>query len=460
LLVAVEVLTALAMLIVGMVALQRVTSTSQFLHRFVLIPIQEIAVALDEVSEMASEPNRASQAAVLDRVGKFAQRYHDNIQVSNNQGEYAQRQSAEMRKHGRLDLIDREEHAVASIQRDVAELSAAPPGKPLAPAGVEALRAGLRELGRVNLEFISLAEADIATTAGGARALLFAVGISGILLAALLGLHVRQAIAPRIASLVTKVRRFHEFGIHERAIDEGGDEIAVLANALDAGFAAIADRDRERERFLAVAAHELKTPMVSILGFAQTAIAHPDQRERALEIIRRQTARLGRLVEDLLWAASVRSGHLPFHPIPLDLADVVRRIAGEVEEAVPSHPIAVTGPDSVHLLVDEGLISHAFWSLLTYGAAVSASGAPMELSLEPDHTCVLGTVQVHGPPVPSEDLLRMFEPFSTIEYEGHGRPRAVFGLFLCREIARIHGGRLRVADEPGVGPRLTLELPA
>ena len=313
---------------------------------------------------------------------------------------------------------------------------------------------------RINLEFVTLAEADIASTTQHARTVLISVGLAGILLAGLLGMQVRQAIAPRIVSLVRKVRRFHEFGINERVVDTGGDEIAVLANALDAGFGHRQPRSRARAVSRPSPWPELKTPMVSILGFAETALAHPDQCERALGIIRRQTARLGRLVEDLLWAASVRSGQLPFHPVPLNLAEVARRIADEVEETVPSHRISVQGPEGVYLLVDEGLVTHALWSLLTYGAALSAPDAPLDVSVEPGQARVLATVQVRGPQLPSEDLMRLFEPFSIIEYEGHGNPRAVFGLFLCREIAQIHGGNLRVADQPSVGPKLTLELPS
>jgi signal transduction histidine kinase len=466
-LVAVEMLTAIAMLTLGFVALARVTSSALFLHRFVLLPIQQIGVVLDDATRLGSlDRQRAEDAAIVDRIGEFVNRYRTEIQVANNLGSDAARQIAEMRKAGRLDLIDREARAVAAVEHSVSVLSSrlrdsAPHEDSALPQEeVDRLRSGLRQLAQINLEFVNLAESDIAHTAHNARVILSTVGIAGVLLAGILGLHVWRAIAPRIASLVRKVRRFHEFGVHERAPDEGRDEIAVLANALDAGFAAIANRDRERERFLAVAAHELKTPMVSILGFAQTALAHPDQRERALEIIRRHTTRLGRLVEDLLWAASVRSGQLPFHPVPLDLADVARRIAVEVEEIVPNHAIAVHGPRSVHLLVDEGLIAHALWSMLTYATALSEVAAPLDLSVEPNHACVVTTLQVHGPPLRSDDLMRMFEPFSAMEYEGRGALRAVFGLFLCREIAQVHGGTLQVIDQPGVGPKLTLELPA
>jgi signal transduction histidine kinase len=361
---------------------------------------------------------------------------------------------------GRLDLIDEEQRAVASIQQVLERLSAPAGATPAAPADLDTLHADLRQLLRINLDFVDATEADITANAKRMRAILISIGFCGVVLAGALAWQVRRAIAPRVSQLVRKVKRFQEFGVHEPMLMHGDDEIAVLANALDVGFAAIAERNRERERFLAVAAHELKTPMVSILGFVQAARANPAQSERALEVIGRQTRRLAHLVEDLLWAANVRAGQLDFHPVPLDLADVARHMADEVEETIPNHPIAVHGPQSVHLLVDQTLVTHALWSMLTYAGALSATNAPIDLDVEPSDAHVLVTLQIHGPSLPPEDQMRIFDPFSTIQYEVEARPRLALGLFLCREIARVHGGTLQVSEHAGVGPLLTLNLPA
>jgi two-component system OmpR family sensor kinase len=285
--------------------------------------------------------------------------------------------------------------------------------------------------------------------------------MGSLILAALLGLHVRAAIAPRIANLVQMVKRFHEFGIHQRVLEQGQDEIAVLANALDVGFAAIAERDRERDRFLAIAAHELKTPMTSIQGFAQVALANPAQSARALEVIYRQTGRLARLVQDLLLAARARHKELPFHPIARDLAELARRVALEVEAAAPGHAFSVDAPMKVPLLIDEELIAHALWCMFTYASSVSDVERPIPVQVRPGNARVSVAVDIYGPTLPTADLAGVFEPFSALQYEGDiARPRAGVGLFLCREVARLHGGTLRVSNNHGVGSVLTLELPA
>src|SRR6185295_4966830 len=115
------------------------------------------------------------------------------------------------------------------------------------------------------------------------------------------------------------VRNFQETGKHERIGDTGHDDIAVLANALDAGFTAIASREREREQFLSIAAHELKTPVTSIHGYSSLLVNHPPRAvdvERALKSINRQSWRLSRLIDALFLAIKARTGKLDFEPKP------------------------------------------------------------------------------------------------------------------------------------------------
>jgi signal transduction histidine kinase len=462
LLVVAEVAAAAVLLTLGIISLEQLASESSFMHRFVLVPVEDIETSLDDTSILAlAGDNPAMAPGLVQRVGDFAERYRSQIQLSGSTTADANRQRGQLERAGRLELVDREKHTVDKMLEEVRELkNEVRSHSSLNLEVVANLRATLRALLRINFEFVNIAQAEISNRARTERIILISVGLAGIVLAAFLGLQVRQAIAPRIQNLVLKVKRFQEFGINERTPNaRGDDEIAVLSNALDSGFAAIAERSRERERFLAIAAHELKTPMVSILGFVQVALTNSEQRVRALEIIGRQTSRLGHLVEDLLWAASARSGQLPFHPVPLDLADLVRRLAGEVSAAVPSHTIHVEGPASAHILADESLAAHALWSLLTYATVASARDQAIEVRLACQPTCVLTVIEVRGPPLATEDLIRLFEPFSTVQYETDARPRVALGLYLCREIARIHGGSVLI-EMPGTGPVITLELPS
>jgi signal transduction histidine kinase len=258
------------------------------------------------------------------------------------------------------------------------------------------------------------------------------------------------------------VRRFEEFGVHEPLLERGGDEIAVLANALDSGFAAIATRDRERDRFLAVVAHELKTPLTLILGFTELAIHHPEDaaiRARGLELVRRHAGRLGHLIDDLLLAASVRNRSLPFRPTHLDLASLTRKVIPEVEIAMPGRAFELAAPGSAHLLGDEQLLTQGIWSALTYAAIITEPKQQIVVRIEQSNSRMSLEIIVVAPTVSAREIERAFEPFASVQYEAQGGFRSAVGLFLCREIARVHGGSLTARKVSETQRALVIDLP-
>lgn len=325
------------------------------------------------------------------------------------------------------------------------------------------LRTALRRLLRVQVAFVGVENAAIERRNRETHRWMAVVGLLGLVGSLALGLHVHRAIAPRIRRLVQEVQRFKELGVHQRVLETGRDEIAILANALDAGFAAIAAQDRERERFLAIVAHELKTPMTSILGFTELALARPENvqvRARALDLVRSHASRLGRLIDDLLLAASTRSGALPFRPQSVDAAALTQKVAAEVTTTMPGRSFDVDVARGGHLLADEHLLTQAVWTLLTYAAAIAEAGGTIGVHLEPACARLRLEVMFDAPSVRAEDMEHAFAPFASVQYEGGSGIRSAVGLFLCREIARVHGGSLIAMNPTEVQRMLVLDLPA
>jgi two-component system heavy metal sensor histidine kinase CusS len=346
----------------------------------------------------------------------------------------------------RLASADSDGHLAANIENDARDL-----------------RTALRRLLRVQVAFIEVENAAIHGRSHQTYSWMSVVGLLGLFGSLALGLQVHQAIAPRIRRLVQQVQKFKELGVHQRVLEEGRDEIAILANALDAGFAAIETQERERERFLALVAHELKTPMTSILGFTELALARPESpevRARALDVVRSHASRLGRLIDDLLLAASTRSGALPFHPQAVDAACVARKVATEVAVTMPGRSFDVDVDRGGRLLADEHLLTQAVWTLLTYAGAIAETGRKILVRLVPGGARLRLEVVFDAPSVPAEEIERAFAPFASVQYEGGSGVRNAVGLFLCREIARVHGGTLLAMDPTDVQRMLVLELPA
>jgi signal transduction histidine kinase len=313
----------------------------------------------------------------------------------------------------------------------------------------------------INIEYAEIAHQQVVKRARISQFVLLGIGLTGIVVTLLMGLLVRRAIAPRIRRLVGKVHKFRDLGVIDKVVDTGDDEIAVLGNALDTGFSAIAARDRERDQFLAVAAHELKTPITSIHGFASVLATHPADRtivDRAIGSISRQSWRLSRLVEHLFLAMRVRSGEFKFEPKPFDYSTLVLRSVAEIKPFFEGQMFCCDVEHSVTLLGDEALLEHAIWSLFTCASALSSGDRPLQVVLHAKETDASLTVDVGGANLSAHDIQALFVPFGFIEYERRSGIRAAVGLYLCSQIVHVHGGRLDVSDT-GSGVRFLMVVP-
>src|SRR5204862_223997 len=156
---------------------------------------------------------------------------------------------------------------------------------------------------------------------------------------------------------------------------------------------------------------------------------------RALEVVKRQSSRLTRLVDDLLLAARARSDGLPFTPGPVDLGATVTRAREAVAPELPDRTFAPDLAPSAHLLADERLLLHALTNLLAYAAAVTPGGVPIPARLELEPARARVRIELVGSTLSASDVERAFGPFGAVQYEGGG-VRNVVGLYLAREIAR------------------------
>ena len=477
-LVAVQVATAAVIIGVAFASYGRLASDLAFMHRYVLARIEGLSDAIEYAAQLklAAEaaPETPPDVLLMKRwrhdVHRFLERYRSEWAVAENTSDDARLFHADLERANRGGLVTEEMDAIndvaTSLKRIETRLASAGSDDHVA-ASVENdardLRTALRRLLRVQVAFVRIENAAIERRSGETHRWMWVIGILGLLGSLALGLHVRHAIAPRIQRLVQQVQRFKELGVHQRVLEQGRDEIAILANALDAGFAAIAAQDRERERFLAIVAHELKTPMTSILGFTELALSRPESAEvraRALGLVRSHASRLGRLIDDLLLAASTRSGALPFRPQSVDAAGLTKKVAAEVAMTMPGRSFDVDVSRGGYLLADEHLLTQAVWTLLTYAAAIAEAGRVINVRLEPAAARLRLEVVFDAPSVPAQEMERAFAPFASVEYEGGSGIRSAVGLFLCREIARVHGGSLLAMNPTDVQRMLILDLPA
>lgn len=462
-------------------SLREVAAETDRMYRQQLLSIEDIAAMLEAAAELqamtrvqsdaTTTANAAEIAKRLGELNEFQRRYAADWDIARGTSDGAKELREDVLASQRAPLLEQEEKALAALEealRVLNEHSAATSGQPTDAVwrSVIDVRHTLAALLDVHVALATISHEHVQARDQQKRLLMLIVGIAGTLLTFALGFLVRRAIAPRIQRLVSKVKRFKDFGVNERVVETGSDEITVLANALESGFAAIAERDRERDQFLSIAAHELKTPVTSIQGFAtllRDDDGTPESRHRAVEIINRQAWRLSRLIEGLFLMVRARSGALKFSPRPLDLSALTERAVQELKPLISGSDITIDIEPSCRILGDETLLEHAIFSLITSALTLFNKCATLVVSLkkvDEAATHVRLTLSATGVGLTTAELENLFVPFRAIEFEnGHGA-RSTVGLYLSREIARLHNGRLYAESSSSSASLLTLELPS
>jgi signal transduction histidine kinase len=239
-----------------------------------------------------------------------------------------------------------------------------------------------------------------------------------------------------------------------------------LLEAERAAHAAAEDAVRVRDQFLSVASHELRTPLGGLLLTLQATL----QRMRgdgttsaylhSLELVERQALRLGTLIGQLLDASRLGAGQqLELSREPLDLAALARSVVErfEVELQRAGVTVRLLAGDPVLGAWDRSRMDQLITNLLS-NAIKYGKGGPLEISVESEGQAAVLRVRDHGIGIAVDDVPRIFRPFQRL-HEGQRYGGLGLGLFIVREIARAHGGDIRVDSEVGQGSCFTVELP-
>jgi signal transduction histidine kinase len=219
---------------------------------------------------------------------------------------------------------------------------------------------------------------------------------------------------------------------------------------------------RARDEFIAIASHELRSPLTAAqlqLGVAARALAGPDpSRARgAVERAGRSAARLGRLVEGLLDVSRLLESRLVLEREPVALADLVRAVAARVADAHRGADVRVDAEDGPCGAWDRLRIEQVVENLVA-NAVKFGGDAPVEVRVRADGDAALLFVADRGIGIAAEDQARIFEPFeravSSRHYGGFG-----LGLWIARQAVEAHGGTIAVESRPGAGSTFTVRLP-
>ena len=225
--------------------------------------------------------------------------------------------------------------------------------------------------------------------------------------------------------------------------------------------------DRMKSEFLSTAAHELRTPMVSIFGFTELLLNRPvgeAARRDVLETVHRQASLLIKMVNELLDLARIeaRQGK-DLHREPLNLGVLVADTAQRLNLVGAGERIRI---DLAHgefdVLVDAGKTSQALTNVLSNAVKYSPAGGDIVLRTERGQVGGVAAVGVQvidrGIGMTAAQLARVFERFYRADPSGN-IPGTGLGMSLVKEIVELQGGRVDIDSRHGEGTSVTLWLP-
>ena len=225
---------------------------------------------------------------------------------------------------------------------------------------------------------------------------------------------------------------------------------------------------RMRDEFLGVTAHELRTPVTSLLGYAQLTRRRLDQQgaaderlTRALDVVIRQARRLDRLTTMLLDLTRLDHGQLVLQRAAVDLTALVVHIGDEIQLLTSHHTLAIRHADAPLIVHgDELRLEQVLYNLVLNAIKYSPGGGTVAIDVRRDGSSAVVAVTDHGLGIPPDDLPRVFDRFfraqnaSTQHISGMG-----IGLFLVHELVTLHGGTIGVRSTLGEGSTFTVTLP-
>ncbi|GAC1358265.1 MAG: hypothetical protein PVS3B3_06730 [Ktedonobacteraceae bacterium] len=256
------------------------------------------------------------------------------------------------------------------------------------------------------------------------------------------------------------------------AINPVAEKSELAALVVHQDVTALKEAERLKDEFIGLAAHELRTPLAILKGFAQTLVVQtargkgPELAEwqlEALQGIDQATTRMVELTEDLLDVTRLQAGRLELYLTPMDLVPLFQRLVTRIQLTTEQHQFSQQSILS-HLVanVDPRRIEQVFNNLLGNAIKYSPGGGTIQVHIRQDektHMAVL-SIRDHGIGIPTQQQARIFGRFARAENaQAYGISGTGLGLYLCRELVERHGGRIWFESLEGQGSTFFVALP-
>ncbi|HEX5749507.1 MAG TPA: HAMP domain-containing sensor histidine kinase [Archangium sp.] len=295
--------------------------------------------------------------------------------------------------------------------------------------------------------------------------------LGGICVAALLVLGggsllwwMRRFVFRPLLDMSRAMRRFGTGRKRTRAPESGPVELRDMARTFNEMANSLARQQEEQLTFLAGVAHDLRNPLSALkMSAALVTSGRPIPEERmqkTMALVRRQVARLDRMVGDLLDATRIEAGRFELSLEERDVRELATSVVELYLAGGSSHDLRLHLPEEPVLLsCDATRVEQVLHNLVSNALKYSQGGSRVDVIVGREGEEAVLSVVDRGIGISSEELRTLFAPFRRTGRAREKAPGVGLGLSVARRIVEAHGGRIAVESRPGEGSTFHVRLP-
>jgi signal transduction histidine kinase len=226
-------------------------------------------------------------------------------------------------------------------------------------------------------------------------------------------------------------------------------------------------REASRDDFIAHVSHELRSPLTNIRAYAETLLSDmildASTQKEAFNVINEESARLTRLVNEVLDLTRMETGSLPMDKGEVIMDRLVQQCVNDVKASASGKKITLQTnyhPKLPNLYADREKLTVMINNILSNAIKYTPEGGTVFAETNVDERFVYIKISDTGYGIPEEDRERIFEKFYRVDREETANiPGTGLGLATCKEIANSHGGAIQVTSELNHGTEMLIKLP-
>jgi PAS domain S-box-containing protein len=223
--------------------------------------------------------------------------------------------------------------------------------------------------------------------------------------------------------------------------------------------------EQQKDDFISIASHELKTPVTSMKLYAQLLQKHPliTSDKKASHMLAQMDSQMNRLTElmaSFMNVYKMRNGKLRLKKQRFQLEDLITEVIGNFQYTISSHVVKRTDTTKVKVHADKARIHQVLVNLISNAVKYSPDADKVKVSQKPDAKKVTVSIQDYGMGIPIEEQKRIYERFFRAKGKKEGDiPGLGLGLYISSEIVKQHGGELWAKSKEGKGSTFYFSLP-